>query len=137
MKEEKIIIDAENATLGRLASFVAKHSLLGKSVIIINSEKAIIIGNKKNILETYQTKRGLGGPSLHGPFFPSFPEKILKRTIRGMLPHKKESGRSALKRVVVYNGVPKEYENVERIKSGKAKKGMSLEKISKLLRGEK
>jgi large subunit ribosomal protein L13 len=48
-EKEKMIIDATNATLGRLASFVAKQALQGKKVIIVNSEKAIITGDKKGI----------------------------------------------------------------------------------------
>ena len=44
---QEIIIDATNATLGRMASYVAKQALLGKKVIILNSERAIVTGRKK------------------------------------------------------------------------------------------
>ena len=135
--EKEIVIDAENAVLGRLASYVAKQSILGKKIIIVNAEKAIIVGNKGEIIRRYHRKRKLGGPSLHGPFFPTTPERILKRTIRGMLEHRKGRGREALKKIMVYRDTPRQYEEAKKIKSGKGKKGITLKEISKLLRGGK
>lgn len=131
---EEIIINAENAVLGRLASYAAKQALFGKKIIIINSEKAIIQGREQMVLEEYNKKRVRGGSGLGGPNFPSPPERILKRTIRNMLPYKKERGREALKRIKCYLGIPKEFEGEKMIKSGKGKKGTSLERISKLLK---
>ncbi len=133
----EIIIDAENAVLGRLSSFAAKQALEGKEVRIVNSEKAIIQGGERNILERYRKKRSLGGSSQKGPKYPSLPSKILKRTIRNMLPYKKNKGREALKKVRCYKGVPKDMEGKKMIKSGRGKKGISLDKISKLLLGGK
>ena len=49
-----MIIDAENLVLGRLASFVAKQALLGENIDIINCEKAIVLGDKKEILNSYK-----------------------------------------------------------------------------------
>jgi len=116
----KIIIDATNATLGRLASYAAKQALLGKEVIIINSEKAIITGKKKDILGKYLDRRKKHGASLKGPIFPKTSERILKRAIRGMLP-KNIRGMLALKKVKCYKaGMNVEKEKI--IKAGKAKK---------------
>jgi len=131
-----IIINAENAVLGRLASYVAKQALLGKKIVIVNSEKAIVIGNEKNIVGRYKEKRARGGYGA-GPLYPTTSERILKRTIRNMLPYKKERGREALKRVKCFIGVPKEFEDKKMIKSGKGKKGIGLDRISKMLRGGK
>jgi ribosomal protein uL13 len=39
------------------------------------------------------------------------PDMILKRTIRGMIPYQKPSGRKAYKNLKVYIGTPKEFEN--------------------------
>ena len=50
---EKIIIYATGAVFGRLCSFAAKNALEGNEVIIVNSEKTIITGNKKNIIDEY------------------------------------------------------------------------------------
>lgn len=131
----KIIINAENAILGRLASYAAKQALLGKDIIIVNAEKAVIVGKEKDILEKYRRKKRLGGSGLKGPFFSVDEEKIMKRTIRGMLSYKQERGRNALKRIKCYKGIPKEFENKEMVK-GKGNKGLSLERLSKLLKGE-
>ncbi|MEE9150902.1 MAG: 50S ribosomal protein L13 [Thermoplasmata archaeon] len=107
-----IVIDAENMILGRLASHVAKLLLNKTEVIIVNAEKAIISGSKKSIIDEYYGKRRVG-TARKGPFYPRMPDKILKRTIRGMIPYKKASGKEALKRLRVYIGVPKELKDKE------------------------
>jgi large subunit ribosomal protein L13 len=133
--EERIVIDAENAVMGRLASYAAKQALLGRKIFIVNAEKAIVVGRRDNILKTYREKRDRGGNNFHGPFFPTTPEKILKRTIRGMLKYKKGRSAEAFKRVKVYLGEPEEFNKDKKIKSGKGQKGVTLEEISRLLRG--
>lgn len=118
----EIIIDATNATLGRLASYAAKQSLQGKKVTILNSEKTIITGRKKFTIGKYQEKKQRGGVSQKGPFFPKDPERIVKRTIRGMLPNFREGkGKEAFKRIICYKGVPEEYKEKKAIKAGKEK----------------
>ena len=132
--EKPIIIDATNATLGRLASYVAKQALQGKKVVIINAEKAIVTGRKKFTTTEYQEKKRRKGSSQKGPFFPREPARIVKRTIRGMLPnHREGRGREAFKRIFCYNGIPEEYKNEKAIKAGKEKKTsyVSIEEISK------
>ncbi len=84
-KVSKLVIDAEGSVMGRIASFVAKQALFGKEIIVVNSDKAIITGTKKNILANYVQKRARGGYSQKGPYFPTIPELIMKRTIRNML----------------------------------------------------
>ncbi len=131
----KIIIDATNATLGRLASYAAKQSLLGKEVIIINCEEVVVTGSRKNIINHYLEYRTRGGTSLKGPFFPKSPERIVKRTIRGMLSYKQGRGRAALKRILCYNDAPKEYAEAKKIKAGKEKNTSTtkLSEVSKIL----
>ena len=110
------IIDAENAVAGRLASIVAKLALQGETIRIINSEKAIISGDRKYLIKKF-TEKIHRGNALKGPFYPKRPDAILKRMIRGMLPYKKENGKKALKRIKVYVGTPKELEGkAEKIK---------------------
>jgi large subunit ribosomal protein L13 len=133
----KIIIDAENAVLGRLASYVAKQVLLGKEAVIINSEKAIVTGKEEDILKKYRKRRARGGSSQRGPYFPSQPEKILKRTIKNMLPYKQGRGRDAYKRVRCFIGVPEKFQDVGKIKSSGKRRGITLDRISKMLRGGK
>ena len=130
------MIDAENAVLGRLARDVAKQALQGRKIDIVNSEKAIILGNRVDIIEKYRAKRARGGTGLKGPFFSSDPEKILKRTIRGMINYKEGRGRLAFKRVKCFVGIPKELEGKKIIKAGRGKTGISLDKISKTLKGK-
>lgn len=132
---EKLVIDGENAVLGRLSSYAAKQALQGKDVVILNSEKAIVLGREKNILENYRKKRARKGDIQKGPFFPTLPERILKRTIRGMLPYTRERGRTAFKRIKCYIGMPEQFKNEKIVKSARGKQGMSLGKISEMLRG--
>jgi large subunit ribosomal protein L13 len=105
------IIDASGLIIGRLSTHVAKRLLNDKEleVAIVNSEKAIVSGTRRMVLENYKRKRELNHPR-KGPYFPRLPDRILKRTIRGMLPYQQERGRNALKRVKVYIGIPKEFE---------------------------
>ncbi len=106
------VINAEGLVLGRLASLVAKRLLEGEEIVIVNAEKAVVTGNKEEILERYRQKRERGH-RYKGPFFPGMPHLIVKRTVRGMLPWKKERGREALKRLKVHIGVPEELKNAK------------------------
>jgi len=106
--KNSLVIDGSNAILGRLASYVAKQALLGKNVSVINCEKVVVSGNRKNIIEGYKEIRAKGGSSLKGPIFPTRPAYIVKRTIRGMLSHKQKRGADALKRIRCYESLPKE-----------------------------
>src|SRR3989338_5115789 len=84
------IIDGSGMVLGRLASYAAKESL---------------------------KKRSRGGSSQKGPKHSRKAEKIVKRTIRGMLPNYREGrGREAWKKIKCYDQIPKELEGKEFIK---------------------
>ena len=66
----KIIIDADNSAMGRVASFAAKSALRGDEVSILNSEKAIISGRKVDTIEDYKARRTLNHQKPEkGPFF--------------------------------------------------------------------
>ncbi len=117
--KEKIIIDASNSVLGRLASFAAKQALLGRQVIILNCNNVLITGRKETIINDYRILFSKGGSSLKGPKIPKVPERIMKRTIRGMLSHKQWRGKKGLKRILCYNSVPEEYQNEEKISLSK------------------
>ena len=116
------IIDAKNCVAGRIASYVAKESLKGEEIVVVNCENAILTGGKKNIKKEYTTKRQRLGPGLRGPKYPKTSERVLKRTIRGMLPeHRFGKGKEAFKRIRCYNGFPKEFERKEVIQISKVK----------------
>jgi len=116
------IINAENATLGRLSSFVAKQALKGEEIVIVNCSKAVITGNKENIKKEFLEKRGRIGSSQKGPKYSKVAHKMVKRTIRGMLPdHRWGRGREALKRIKCYDDIPEEFKDSKKISAGKEK----------------
>lgn len=134
---KNLVVNGENAILGRLASYVAKQALLGKTVSVLNCEKVLISGNRKLALEGYKEIRAKGGSSLKGPLFPTKPAAIVKRTVRGMLSHKQGRGADALKRIKCYEGLPKEFAEAKaEILQGKPKRilTISLKEISEELR---
>src|SRR3989344_7656110 len=112
-----MIIDATDLILGRMATVVAKKALIGEKIDIINCENAVVTGDKKNILANYKQKKDRGIP-LHGPYFPRYPDRLVRRTIRGMLPWKRTRGREAFKRVMCYISVPEQFKDkkIETIK---------------------
>lgn len=116
-----MIINAENRVLGRLASEIARHAKDGEEVKIVNAEKAVVSGDKENVLEDYKQKYERGS-KYRGPHFPKRPERILKRSVRGMLP-KGNDGREMHSNVKAYIGVPHDLEEGE---ESEAKKGKDL-----------
>ncbi len=125
---EKLIIDAEGAIFGRLCSYAAKQALNGKEIAIINSEKAIITGNRKDILERYQRLRALGGTARKGPFYPKSSYMTLKRGIRGMLPdHRKGIGKQAFQKIKCYDGIPEDLKGHKAIKLKMQEKNKYIE----------
>ena len=114
------VIDAKGLILGRLASTVAKQLLSGdEKIYIVNAEKAVVSGSKTTTLKEYRETRDRGSREF-GPYFPKRPDRIMKRTIRGMLPYKRARGRDAMSRVKVYVGVPAELAGAEMITLEKA-----------------
>lgn len=107
-----VVIDATGHIVGRLSSYVAKRLLNGEEINIVNAEKAIITGDSDTIFQEYKKSRELG-TQRKGPFFPRMPDRILKRTIRGMIPYQKPRGRTAFKKLRVYIGIPSEFEGEE------------------------
>ncbi|MEX0920866.1 MAG: 50S ribosomal protein L13 [Candidatus Pacearchaeota archaeon] len=131
------IIDGKNAILGRLASYVAKEALKGEEIVILNCDEVIITGRKKDIRETFEKKRGRVGSGQKGPKHSRLSFRIVKRTIRGMLPnHRKGRGKEALKRIKCYSGVPKEFEDKKKIVGGKevTSRSVQIKEISKSIK---
>ena len=110
--ENPIIIDAKGLILGRMASIIAKRLLQGESVIVLNAEKAAISGKRLQIVKEAKTFLEVGHPR-KGPFHQRRPDRIVRRTIRGMLPRRKPKGMQAFKRLKVYLGAPMEFEDKE------------------------
>ena len=76
-----------------------------------------------------------GGNSLKGPKIPKTPERIMKRTIRGMLSHKQGRGSDAMKRIICYNVLPSELESQEKttMKRNLITKSLTLKEVCKLI----
>ena len=112
-----ILIDAENQTLGRLSTRVAAilrgknkpyftpHTDCGDYVIIINAEKVKMTGKKMLNKEIDWYTGYPGGRKVANPktVLAKVPEKLLERSIKGMLPHNK-LGSAMYKKLFVYAG---------------------------------
>lgn len=123
------IIDADGLVLGRLCTNVAKRLLDGDDEIaVVNAEKAVVTGKKKAVKDEYKQKREVG-TYRKGPFFPRKPDRMVKRTVRGMLPYQSPRGRQAFKRLKCYIGVPKDFEG-KKIETIEAAKNTSVDYIT-------
>jgi len=115
--KEWVLVDATDMVLGRLASAVAKilrgkhkpnftpHADCGDNVIVINAEKVRLTG-RKLWDKTYVRHSGYpGGQTTQTPadVFAKYPERVVERAVRGMLP-KNRLGRKVYGNMKVYIG---------------------------------
>jgi len=101
------IVNADGLVLGRMASKVAKRLLNGEKVIIVNAEKAVLSGKKKSKVAEAKEFLEVGAP-MRGPFHYRRPDRMLRKTVRGMLPFKQPKGKMAYKKLKVFIGVPED-----------------------------
>ena len=111
------VVDAENRTLGRLASAVA-HRLRGKHkpqytphvdtgdyIIVVNAAKVRVTGNKETG-KVYHRHSGYPGgiksTSLNR-LRQTHPERIIEKAVKGMLP-RNPLGRAMFRKLKVYAG---------------------------------
>ena len=106
------VYNAENHILGRLASYLAKEALLGEEIVVVNCEKAVITGNRPQIIAHYH-EHWQRGHHRWGPFPARKPDRFVRRVIRGMLPFHKTSGREAFARVMCYIGLPEPFKKAQ------------------------
>jgi large subunit ribosomal protein L13 len=132
------VLDASGLVLGRAASLIAKRLLNGESIVVVNAEKSVVTGARQAVLEHYTAARARGSKRT-GPHFPRNPDRIFRRTVRGMLPHLKTRGKVAFGRLEVFIGVPEEWKGSkpETLEDAKARPAlrapMTLEDITRLL----
>ena len=112
--EIESVIDATDLILGRLASVTAKRLLQGERINIINAEKAVVSGNRKGKVTDAKKFLTIGHPG-QGPYHHREPERMIKRTVRGMLPRGKSKGREALKNLRVYSDLPDLLKDAEKL----------------------
>ena len=112
-----VIVDAENAILGRLASNVAyiirrknktnftPHVDTGDNVIIINADKIKLTGNKVSEKEYVRHTGYPGGQRFATPklLFSKKPTEVVRLAVSGMLP-KNKLGDALRKNVFIYAG---------------------------------
>ena len=117
VKREWFVIDAEGKNLGRVASKAAhilrgKHKAIytphvdcGDYVIIINAGKVNLTGKKLDNKMYYNHSGYPGGlrERTARVMRESYPEEMLERAIKGMLPHNR-LGRAMGKKLFVYAG---------------------------------
>tara|TARA_B100001142_G_scaffold292887_1_gene312056 strand:- start:950 stop:1378 length:429 start_codon:yes stop_codon:yes gene_type:complete len=111
------IVDADNKTLGRLASEIAQvirgkkkpfytpNLDMGDFVIVINAEKVSVTGNKEE-QKKYFSHSGFPGGDKEtslSSLRSKQPEKIIYNAVKGMLPHNR-LGRKLIKHLKVYSG---------------------------------
>ena len=114
-----IVVDAEGAVVGRLASFIANrlrgkhlatytpHVDCGDFVVVVNADKVKLTGRKLE-QKTYYWHTGYpggikdttAGKVLGG----KFPERVLKKAVERMLPKESPLARAQLSHLKIYNG---------------------------------
>jgi len=106
-KDFSVVINADGLILGRMASKIAKRLLNGEEITIVNAEKSVLSGKKRSKVAEAKEFLEVGAPE-RGPFHYRRPDRIMRKTIRGMLPIKQPKGKTAFKKLKVFMGVPKE-----------------------------
>ena len=114
-----IVIDAENAVVGRLASFIAMrlrgkhrpdytpHVDCGDFVVVVNADKVKFTGRKLEQKIYYRhtghpggIKQVTAGKQLNG----RFPERVLEKAVERMLPKESPLARAQMTHLRIYNG---------------------------------
>lgn len=112
-----LLVDAEDKTLGRLATEVARrlrgkhkpeytpHVDTGDYVVVINADKVRVTGNKTTDKMYYRHSGYPGG--IKGISFEhlreKYPERIIEKAVKGMLP-RNPLGRAMFRKLKVYAG---------------------------------
>ena len=117
IQREWHVIDATDVVLGRLAVQTAnllrgKHKPTfaphvdgGDFVIIVNADKVVLTGNKRDQAFAYRHSGYPGGlrKQSFGELLDTRPERLLEKVVKGMLP-KNKLGRAQGKKLKVYAG---------------------------------
>ena len=124
VEKKWVVIDATGLVVGRLASIIAlrlrgKHKPSftphvddGDNVIVINAEKVVFTGRKRDQKNYYHHTGYIGGikeRSAKSIFEGRFPERILEKAVERMLP-RGPLGRKQLGNLRVYAGAEHPHE---------------------------
>ncbi len=111
------VVDASGHTLGRLATVIADtlrgkrkpiytpHIDTGDFVIVVNADKVVVTGKKLEQKRYYRHSGYPGGLKSEtlASLLARRPEEVVRRAVRGMLPHNR-LGRAQLRKLKVYAG---------------------------------
>ncbi len=111
------VIDAENQVVGRMCAEIATilrgknkpsytpHADTGDYIIVINAEKVRFTGHKWEQKEYKNFSHHPGGlkVTMADVMLEKFPERIIERAVKGMLP-KTKLGKAMVKKMFVYTG---------------------------------
>ena len=119
VEKKWIVVDAQNAVVGRLASFIAMrlrgkhrpdytpHVDLGDYVVVINAGKVKFTGRKLEQKIYYRhtghpggIKQRTAGQILDG----RFPERVLEKAVERMLPKESPLARAQMTHLRIFNG---------------------------------
>ena len=117
VKRNWYVIDAEGVTLGKLAVEVSNllrgkgkvtytpHIDCGDYVIVVNASKVVLTGKKLSDKMYYNHSGYPGGlrERTAGEMLEKYPEEMIERAVKGMLP-KGRLGRQQIKKLFVYGG---------------------------------
>ncbi|MCL2075301.1 MAG: 50S ribosomal protein L13 [Betaproteobacteria bacterium] len=117
VEREWFVVDASGKVLGRLASEIArrlrgKHKAIytphvdtGDYIVVTNVEKLVVTGNKAEDKKYYRHTGFPGGlrETNFAKLQQRFPERILEKAVKGMLP-KGPLGYAMLKKLKCYAG---------------------------------
>ena len=119
VEKKWIVIDAEGAVVGRLASFIATrlrgkhradytpHVDCGDNIIVINAEKVVFTGRKRDDKTYYRHTGFPGGIKSTTPrriLDGDHPERVLKLAVQRMLPKESPLARTQLSNLRIYSG---------------------------------
>jgi len=111
------LVDAQNKTLGRLSTEIAnrlrgKHKPIytphvdtGDYIVVVNASKIRVTGNKMTDKIYYKHTGYIGNLKSENleTMLEKYPEKVLMKSVRGMLP-KSKLGRAMIKKLRIFAG---------------------------------
>ena len=111
------VVDAAGKTLGRLSSEIARrlrgkhkpvytpHVDTGDYIVVINADKVAVTGNKLEGKKYYRFTGYIGNLKTEtlGQAMERYPERVIERAVKGMLP-RNPLGRAMYRKLKVYAG---------------------------------
>ena len=124
VEKKWVVIDAEGAVVGRLAAYIATrlrgkhrpdytpHVDMGDNVIVVNAEKVVFTGRKRDDKRYYWHTGHPGGIKETTPakvLEGKFPERVLEKAVERMIP-RGPLGRAQMRALHVFAGTEHPYD---------------------------